>query len=111
MNTQHPREPGVNGLGKKIRFLERRRDNLVDRVTNKQGTDASLNFDRSEIAALETALDALRYHWATISRLDTPLTILQELVEAVEAGDRVETAESVARAKEVLADYSPKDLI
>lgn len=97
--------PDISSVGRKIRFLERRRDNLLGRIQNARGTEQSLNFDRSEVDALNGALDALRYHWAIVSRMDTPLTSLRELSEAVKAGNRPAIAEALVKADDILADF------
>lgn len=97
--------PDISSVGRKIRFLERRRDNLLGRIQAGRGTEKSLSFDKAEVEALNGALDALRYHWATVARLDTPLTSLRELSEAVKAGNRPSIAEALVKADEVLADY------
>jgi hypothetical protein len=97
--------PEIHGLAKKLRFLERRRDNLEERVTEHRGTEGSLTFDRAEIAALDAALDAMRYHWAVISRLDTPLSALRSLIDAVGAGKRGEIANAVALGIDVLSEF------
>jgi hypothetical protein len=97
--------PDISSMGRKIRFLERRRDNLLGRIEEGRGTERSLAFDRNEVESLEAALDAMRYHWATVSRLDTPLTSLRELSEAVKAGDRPNIATALVKADEILADY------
>lgn len=103
--AQNDPPPDISSISRKIRFLERRRDNLLGRIEQGNGTERSLAFDRNEIESLEAALDALRYHWATVSRLDTPLTSLRELSEAVKAGDRPSIATALVKADEILQDF------
>lgn len=97
--------PDISNISRKIRFLERRRDNLLGRVNEGRGTERSLSFDKAEIESLNGALDAMRYHWSTIARLDNPLSSLRELSEAVKSGNRPEIAEALVKADEVLADF------
>jgi hypothetical protein len=98
--------PEITGLAKKLRTLERRRDELVSRLESQRGTEASLAYDKAEISALDAGVDALRYHWTIVSRLDTPLAVLRELLEAVDTpGSKMALADAKAKAKETLDEF------
>lgn len=97
--------PVIRGLSRKIRCLERRKDALDTRIQAGTGSNKSLDYDRAESDSIVAALDALRYHWAIVQRMDTPLTALGALVETVEKGDKPGIAESMARGREVLEEF------
>ena len=97
--------PNISSISRKIRFLERRRENLLSRIKSGKGTERSLAFDRNEVESLDSALDAMRYHWSVVSRMENPISALRGLTEAVEEGSRSHIAEAMVKAQDVLNDF------
>ena len=95
--------PRIHGLSGKLLTLERRREFLTRQLTEGVGSRGALEFARSEQEALEAVVDALRYHRAIVNGLDNPLTVLRELVEALQDGRSATGA--IHRAKQVLEEY------
>lgn len=98
----------IKRINAKIGVLERRVGHLESRLADLDRREASKNFDRQEMSALEDAIVSLRYH-SVYQRAETsPSLALDELVEALEAdkAGRVRhprVAEAIARARSVLS--------
>jgi hypothetical protein len=80
---QHGR-PLLKGLAKKLIVLERRREFLLESLDRRTGPGGNKGrqFAEQEADALGTAIVALRYHLAVIEGLDTPISVLREVVTA-----------------------------
>ena len=83
----HNALPVIRGLAGKVMALERRRDFLAKQIKQKKGSENALQFALSEKDALQAAIDALNYHRAVVNGMDTPLSLLREIVEAVESDE------------------------
>lgn len=92
----------IEEVSTKITALERRRDHLKKKIEQKQGSPGSLNFDRAEAAALDSGIDALVFHRAIVNRLDEPLSMLRETLEAMGTEMTPEQREVAERANQVL---------
>lgn len=108
-------------LNAKIGILERRVEHLRGRIDDPSRRDSSKDFDRSECAALEAAVQALRYHSLSLDPATNPALVLQELVDsldeqrkstgklAVAAVMTARTLAAVDRARKVLAVLGDDD--
>ncbi len=79
--TDQDGAPIIKGVAGKISTLKRRFDYLDEQLEFTDGNQAG--FMRSELAALRYGIRALRYHRAILEDMDTPLEVLQQLVDAV----------------------------
>jgi hypothetical protein len=93
------------GLAGKMMVLERRRDFLLSKIQGNDGSAGSLRYAQNEVDALDAALDALRLQRAAVSGLDTPLAVLRELMESLDAVSGKPSPAVLRRASEVLEEY------
>ena len=89
--------PVIENLATKITTLERRREFLDDQVQRDHGSPKSLSFARAEVSALDSGVDAMRYHAQVMRGLDTHLSVLRELAES-DGGDGFRQARAKAMA-------------
>ena len=78
------RGPSIERLNARIATLERRLDHLYERINDERRSESQKSWDRSEAAALEAALRALRFHRAAADEHTDPVAALAALVEAAE---------------------------
>jgi len=99
--------PIIRGVSAKLADLERRREYLIEKIRNGDGSRSSLSFARKEVEALHAAHAALVYHRNTIERMDEPLSLLREFVAAYEGPvDEDGRLRAVAaRARSVLEEF------
>jgi hypothetical protein len=98
---------GIRRLNSRIATLERRAEYLESRVKEARASEAALSFDRAELAAIEAAIAALRLYGAMLDAEVNPVLILDEIVQAFDAGDGERMAEAVARARLALVTLEP----
>ena len=97
----------IRRINARIGLLERRAEHLEARLNDPSRREASRNFDRSEYEALKGAILALRFYTFAQRDESSPVSALQELVDAVEdhvtglKHPRIE--EALARSRTVLA--------
>lgn len=102
----------IHRMGAKVAALERRADYLEAQIAERNGSEASLRFDRAELAAIESAIFALRWHQVQADQIPDVLGALASLVDAVEAehlpklGERTEGA--MLHARNALACWRRK---
>lgn len=100
-------ERKIKRMGAKVAALERRADYLEVQIAERNGSEASLRFDRAELAAIESAILALRWHQSEADQIPDVVVALSDLIDAVEAehlptlGGRIECA--MLNAREALA--------
>ena len=95
--------PVIRDLASKLTALQRRKEFLSRQLTEKRGSDSSLNFSRAEHSALGAAVDALKFHRTTVDGMDRPLGLLRELMEMVRAGEN--EPDTLRRAQLVLDEF------
>ena len=69
----------------KVGVLERRKEYLSRKL--EQGghyRSSAAEFDRSELGAIEAAIRALKYHWATLQPDADPVVALSELISVAQ---------------------------
>ncbi len=99
-------KPDIKRVAAKIGTLERRAEHLSNQIQANNGSGQSLGYARAELGALESAVEALRFHRVAQGEMDDPVAALAELVEAVEASDPVDGAAALGRARDVLQAWT-----
>lgn len=105
MTAVSPILPRISGVAGKLVALERRRDYLANQIAEGRGSEGSLQFARAEMDALESALDVMTYHRSIVDRLDTPLSMIRELVDCLNDNTHPVDPDVVARAEVILDEY------
>lgn len=104
--------PVLEKVGAKLTTLERMREHRQEQLDDlAQGrgkiSEGVAGHYRKEVDAISAAEVALRYHRGTIENLDTPFSVLREIVDAYEgpAVQELKLRDAVRKAKSVLAEY------
>jgi hypothetical protein len=106
----------IRRLNARIATLERRAEHLEGRIRQPERREASLAFDKSELAAIEAGLEALRLHRAMLEPETSPVLILDELVTAYDAADGIldvvldpRFGDALKRARKTLVELGERD--
>lgn len=103
-------------LNGKLATLERRTEHLQRQLDENACSAGARSFIKSELAALNTAMIAMRLHHAQVEGMPHPVGMLRELVAAVEklAEDLPPQAtdhltELLERASVAITEFAPED--
>jgi hypothetical protein len=97
--------PIFENTAAKIRTLRRRMELLKTQLEGWRPGYRGEDFARAEVAALRAGIAALKYHRAEVQGLDTVVTVLEQLVEAVGEEAAWASAPELERARKVLAEW------
>lgn len=117
--TKHDRRdasdiPIITNVMAKVGVLERRKDYLSRKLERGDyHRSSAAEFDRTELSAIEAAIRALTYHWATLQPEADPVVALSKLIVAVEAhvngnGSLAELKKHLAKASRVAEGHKKK---
>lgn len=101
-----PQGQPYRNVSAKIATLERRAEMLTSKIEGQNGSPKALNYDRSELAALESAIYALRRVRVAQGDADDPVAVLAELIEGVEGGDVAEISKAMKRGRDLLTSWT-----
>ena len=85
--TDREGRPILRDVRQHIGTLDRRKDYLLEQIGGngrRPMSETAKRFAREEVAALRTAVVGLEYHQGVIGRMDEPIGLLREVVEAYE---------------------------
>lgn len=98
--------PAVNRIAVRIATLERKAEHLENRLASGQGSRTSLEFDRSELLAVEEGIRALKLHQAFVEKQPHAFEVLKELVALDLEDSAPQTLRRViAKAEQVLEEF------
>ena len=78
---QYRKAPTFNNLRKLMAAGERRLEWVRKLISERQGSQGSMDFNRAEAGYHEAALQCLQYHQAILSDETSPLKALEDLLE------------------------------
>lgn len=99
--------PKLKAVGDRLSTLDRMREFRKGQLDDPKLRHGTAVYYRKEIAAIDAAMAALRYHRAVVQGLDEPFGLLRELVNAydgpADAEGRVRAA--IRRARALLEEF------
>lgn len=110
MNQQSKKiqeKAGIVLIPKRLTELERRRDYLLGQIDDTRISASKRGYIECEYKAICAGIVALKFHQHVVSRLDEPLSILTEIVEAYDgpANQEARVRAAVRRARPVIEEF------